>query len=74
MKLYVWNNPYSVAYGGSCLYAIADGEDAAREIASSAFIREYGYAPTERQLGSVDLGPPDRVHDLPYAEVYQWAE
>jgi len=73
MKLYVWNTPYHIDYGSTCLYAIASSEDEARKIAENANVSKYGYEP--RGIAPIKLDrPPDRVHDLPYAEVYQWSE
>jgi hypothetical protein len=80
MKLYVWNNPYDVRYGGSCLYAVADSEDAARDIAMSALRSHYGYDPgnddhrLDQRIRKEALGAPTRVRELPYAEVYEWSE
>lgn len=77
MKLYVWNDPYDVKYGGSCLYAIAATEDEARKIAADAGRATYGSQPEAGMRAAQlprDLGPPTRVHDLPYAEVYEWSE
>lgn len=73
MKLFVWNNPYGVSYGGSCLYVVAETEDQARALAVTASISKFGDAP-EGALGEQKLGPPDRVVDVPYAEVYEWSE
>lgn len=74
MKLYVWNEPYGVDYGGSCLYAIAPDECSARALAEIAGVARYGYEPNGTPRGLRDLGPPSRVHDLPYAEIYEWSE
>lgn len=74
IKLYVWNNPYQVSYGGTCAYAIAESEDQAREIVSRSGVARYGYAPDGMAREVEVTGPPDRVHDLPYGEIYYWAE
>ena len=34
MKMFFWNNPYKVTYGGSVLFAIAETEEAARKLAA----------------------------------------
>lgn len=75
MKLYVWNNPYSVNWGGTIVYAIADSEEAARALAMVAPVSEFGYTPSHEQAGDLDINrPADRVLDLPCAEIYQWQE
>jgi hypothetical protein len=76
MKLYVWKSPYGVSYGGSIAYAVAESEEDARALVIAAPVSEYGYDP-ERRGNNPDmdiLGPPDRVCDLPYAEIYEWSE
>lgn len=75
MKLYIWNRPYPVAYGGSCLYAVAESEEAARALALTSPVNCYGFGAEPRQVGDWDLTrAPDAVHELPYAEVYEWSE
>lgn len=73
MKVFIWNNPYSVAYGGSFLFVVAGNEEQARNLAASAHVTHYGYPPRERN-GQTDLGEPDRVIEAPYAEIYEWSE
>lgn len=74
MRLYVWNNPYKVSYGGSCLYAIAESEEQAREIAVTAITKSYGEYNGQMLGDHVKLGAPTRSCDLPYAEVYEWSD
>jgi hypothetical protein len=75
MKLYVWNRPYSVSYGGSIVYAVAESEEAARALAAVAPINCYGFGAEPRVGRRLDIsGPPTAVHDLPYAEIYEWSE
>lgn len=76
MKLYVWNEPHRIEYGSTCLYAIAESEDEARAIALTARVSDFGWPPKDNAgVSASDINrPPDRVHDLPYAEVYQWSE
>lgn len=77
MKLFVWNNPYRVTYGGSCLYAIANTEEEARLIATKAATAPFGNLYSSGgELGECDAlkGPPNRIHELPYAEIYEWYE
>lgn len=75
MKLYVWNNPYRIAYGGSCLYVLAPNLTAARKAALKAVDAGYGDPYSDGRTMKLDkLGDPDRVENGPYAEVYHWAE
>ena len=78
MKLYIWKDVYSVKYGAAFLYSIADSIEQARELALNAKTSEYGYAPKPDSRSQVEPsivnGPPDRIVDLPYAEVYEWSE
>lgn len=73
MKLYVWNDPYHIDYGGTCLYVIAESEEQARELAPSAGVSQYGHEPGGGPPQKMELGVP-RVHDLPHAEIYHWSE
>lgn len=74
MKLYVWNRPYDIPFGGSILYAVAENLMDARKFAEKALISNYGYKPDHPYPHKLDLGKPDRVCDLPYAEIYEWSE
>ncbi len=75
MKLYVWNNPVSIAWGGSIIYAIAGSLADAKAQAKSAIRAEYGTLwRDETRLALKDIGEPDRVIDAPYAEYYEWSE
>ena len=61
MKLYIWNDPYSVSYGGACIYAVAETVEEARELASRAPISEFGFEPDVRPFGcgdKLELGDP----------------
>lgn len=73
MKLFVWANPHFVEWGLSMLYAVAETEDQAREIAKSAPNYELGQF---KQGGTpnAELGEPTRVIDLPCAEWVFWRE
>lgn len=73
MKLFVWNDPYSVRYGGAILYAVAETEDEARKVAANAMVSEYGIG-QEANRQPFELGEPTRVLDVPCAEIYQWSE
>lgn len=75
MRLFVWNNPYSVSYGGSIAYAVAESEEDARAMIVGAPVNAYGLGAEYRPKPPMDiLGPPDAVHELPYAEIYEWSE
>lgn len=75
VKLFVWVNPYEVGYGGSMLYAVAEDEQRARElIAKGAPRYSFGDYPEAPLQFNDQLGPPDRVLDVPCAEVYEWQE
>lgn len=77
MKLFVWANPYPVYYGSSGLFAVAETEEQARQIAESAPV--YSYIHNEKtspefERSLIKLGPPTRVVDLPCAEWHEWSE
>lgn len=76
MKLYVWNNPYEVSYGGSCLYVIADSLRSARKLTKKALDTGFGMPYCDNSLNgcNVDKIKPSRVHKLPHAEMYSWSE
>lgn len=67
MKLYVWKDPYFTFQGGCIAYAVAASEDEARQMIKSS--RGSRFTPdAEAPAGDIE-GPPDRVHDLPHAEI-----
>ena len=71
MKVFVWNDPYHIKYGGSFLFAVAENVEAAKAEAMKR-IGESGslsYMPK-----GFSLGEPFAVHELPYAEWYEWSE
>lgn len=72
-KLFIWNNPYQVNYGGSIIYAVAETEQEARSAAANAMVISYGEYEQDR-LDNMKLGKPTRVLDAPYAECYHWSE
>lgn len=73
MKLYIWKDAYRVDYGGACLYVVASSVEEARALALDVPVSEYGYAPCHKTSVVVDR-EPDRILDLPCAEVYEWSE
>lgn len=86
MKLFVWNEPYKIRYGGSIIYAVAETEEAARLAAADSLVKPFGYhdpcadpnPPRTAGLNPAALGPPDRVYEVPaggaVAECYEWEE
>lgn len=76
MKLFVWCDPYSVPYGASMVFAIADNLEMAKQEAAVGYEFEFGNSGSrERQDWSgIKLGDPDRVVDLPVAEWHEWSE
>lgn len=74
MKLFIWNNPYVVTYGSSCLYVLAEDEAAARKVAAERVIQaRYGFS-SDDAMTLPDLGAPTRIVEGPYAEVFHWEE
>jgi hypothetical protein len=75
MKIYIWNEPYQVSWGGSFLFIAAESEEQARLLAAIAPKCGYGYrASNDKPLGNIELGPPSRVIDVPGGECYWWSE
>lgn len=77
MKLYVWANPYSVSYGSSMVFAVAETEEAAREQCTRGVEWKYGdlgSGEVQPWMAKVELGKPSRVVDLPCAEWHEWSE
>ena len=73
MKLFVWNDTESPAWGGACLYIIAETLEEAKRQAKITFVSKFGEAPNT--INDIEiLSEPDRVHELPYAELYWWKE
>jgi hypothetical protein len=78
MKLYIWNDPYRVPYGGSHVYVVADTVEQARDQACSkyAITMTYG-SPTRAQRDWTGMNldrPPDQIFDLPCAVWDEWSE
>lgn len=74
MKMFIWNDPYAVKYGGAIIYAVAETEEAAREAIKSACTSKYGGEPEGCGNFTVGDTPPTRVLDVPCAEIYEWSE
>lgn len=74
MKLFVWNHPYRIPYGGSIAYAVAETEDEARERVRSARSQGFGEFPREGSMALDIDRPPDRILSGPCAEIYEWEE
>ncbi len=74
MKLYVWNNPYQVSYGGSCLYVLANDVEEARRLAMTAVDASFGDVHKSPVAVDVSGKEPDRVIEAPYAECFHWEE
>lgn len=75
MKLYFWNEPYPVKWGGSLLFAVAESLDEAKRIAASVMSYRYGVHENDTSfliVQSADLGEPTRVLNLPCAEWHEW--
>lgn len=76
MKLYCWDDPTKVHFGGSFLMVAAKTEAAARRLAKDAVMLEYGIT-EEGTLGreaAEKLGKPDHIYDCPAGLVYWWHE
>jgi len=79
MKLFFWNDPYPVTFGGSMLIAVAETEEQALdEIQMRARHMAYG-VDTPTLIGYpadlvAKLGKPSRVVNLPCAEFHEWSE
>ena len=74
MKLFIWNEPYAVNYGGSCLYVLANDLEEARRLAMTAQDASFGTTRDETRAIDVSNVEPTRVIDGPYAECYHWEE
>lgn len=74
MKLFVWANPYTVSYGSTMFFAVAETVEEAREIARKA--DAYAEEPDDRgpNKNGIKLLEPTRVVDLPCGEWHKWEE
>jgi hypothetical protein len=71
-KLYVWDDPYEVAYGSSLCVVVARTLEEAKEIARHSTNGRY---PHKGQLYlEFDVGEPTRVMPLPCGEWHEWSE
>lgn len=73
MKLYIWADPYPVAYGSSMAIAVAGSVEEAKAILRDS-ARAYAYARYSEAVPKADLGEPTRVVDLPCGEWHRWSE
>lgn len=80
MKLFIWNNPYSISYGNALLVVVAENVGNARLVAADQMLaKAYSYGLFEQRLPMsaeqvAKLGEPDRVVDIPCAEWHAWKE
>jgi hypothetical protein len=78
VKLYIWNDPYRVSYGGSHVYAIADTLEYARELACSKYAITMSYGSPSREQKDWSMmnlsKAPDQILDLPCAVWDEWSE
>jgi hypothetical protein len=75
MKLFVWDSPYKVSYGGTCLYVIAKTVEDARMQAKQSHVSNFGDNPKNTEdLSSMIDRDPNRICKLPYAEMFFWQE
>lgn len=76
MKLFVWANPYSIPYGSTLAFAVAETVDAAREQLSKSAAWAYSEYSSENPgiKNTSVLKEPTRVLDLPCAEWHKWEE
>lgn len=72
VKLFVWADPYTVHYGNSAVFAVAETVEQARKIAKGA--PAYKYVAFPDGSGGYKLGEPTRVVDCPCAEWHEWEE
>lgn len=76
MRMYIWNVLWPEYYSGSIVYAVAENVDDARREARAAKIQGFGEFSRDRPtslLMDIDR-EPDRILDLPCAEIYEWEE
>lgn len=77
MKLYVWNSPFGVAYGGTVAYVVAANIAEAKDALRRARLSKYGYSVEDEPFDPFDgkaIPEPTRIIDGPAAEVYYWSE
>ncbi len=74
-KLFCWNRPYHIDYGGSCVFALGKSIEEARINAKTALVWEYGIGRPDKKIPiGLDL---DRDPDLILedgAVCYEWSE
>ncbi len=71
LKLFVWDNPYRIPFGGTVCFAVAESVEAAK---AQLKVSAGYYAGMESQTPQEKLGDPDRVLDLPAGEWHSWSE
>jgi hypothetical protein len=80
MKMFIWDNPVLIKYGGSVIVAVAETIEEAREVATtqaqSSFVGlGIGRYPDKKEDYSRFIqGEPSRVVDVPCVEVFYYQE
>lgn len=75
VKLFVWNNPYHVPYGGSCVFALGNTVEEARAAAAHAGHWPYAFGAPGEEIGPMAAfdNEPDLVLESG-AVCYEWSE
>ena len=72
MKLYIWNDPYCVSYGGSFIYAVAETlPEAMKQVALGKL---YNFGQYKGTTPKVVLAKTTRILKLPCAEWFEYSE
>jgi hypothetical protein len=67
MKLFIWDEAYSVPYGSSIGFCVADSLDEAKAIMRSQITNAEVLAQFEQK-------EPSQIEDCPHGQFYEWSE
>lgn len=74
LKLYIWDEPYPIPYGNSCLFVLAHTlTEAKKKALKQTLLGVHPHQP-HRRPSKVALGKPDRVIRKPAAVWIEWEE
>lgn len=75
VKMFVWNNPYGIDYGGTCIFALGETEEDARIAALAAEMMWFGrHAPNTAIPVRISLNRPADLILESGAVCYAWSE
>lgn len=76
LKLYIWNDPFTIPYGGSILCVVAYNLKSARTHGLNVICKDYGVRSSAYAEASQTIvtQAPRVIRKFPCAKFYHWEE